>query len=190
MNRREVSVLREYASRAVTLFTVCVGVIVSIYLSRDGMFHFDNSISFYMGREVWSAVIFGLCNIVVAYNWWKCISSAREYYNKRWFIWGVLIIVAFIGLSICPYMLFGEGIISTMHRIFSRTMFLAMGLMIFEDALAETGWRKRVFLGFVCFGMLLVILSVTTQIFWDYAFIFELAWIYGYMLMLVIAAHE
>lgn len=191
MSKDEIAKLREYASRAATLFTLCVAVIASIYVKWDGgVFHFSDSISFYMGREAWSAIIFGICNVAVAYNWWQYIKDARKYYNKRWFIWGALMIASFLGISICPYMLFGEGVISTMHQIFSRIMFASMGLMIFEDALVNKGWRKGMFLIFVTYGLILILMSVLTQFFWDYTFVFESVWIYGYMLMLVIAAHE
>ncbi len=187
MKRIKLSEVKWYMLRAMAIFTACIVTIIAIYVFRDKTIHLNDSISFYMGRETWSAIIFGVCNIAVAYNWWQYIKGAEGRYNKRWLAWGALIVATFLGLSICPYMLFGEGVVSTMHQIFSRIMFVSMGMMVFEDILVSSGWRKIVMMLFLAFGLILIAMSMMTQVFWDLAIILEAMWIYGYMLMLVIA---
>lgn len=100
-----------------------------------------NSISWYVGSRVWSAIFFALGNLAVAiligrYLWMlgKLWQMPRVYF---YFIF--LVIVALIWLSVFPLGLFdtptSKSTISYFHEAGSRTMFFAMALVLFLLAL-------------------------------------------------------
>lgn len=103
----------------------------------------SRSISRYVGMETWGALIFALGNFAVAallgrYLWnmgekWK---MPRVYYYAV-FVMGV----ALVWLSMCPIGYFdndnGISLISYLHEIASRTMFVAMAVIFFIIMLNE-----------------------------------------------------
>lgn len=181
---------KHYDIVAIITMSTCIIPILISYVIRDGGFHVNNSLSLYMGREFWSAILFAICNIIASYNIWQYIRIFKERYGKVWFYLGIVMIASFIGLSLCPYMLFGEGPITMMHQICSRVMFGAMAAMAFVQGIKDSGWRKAILYAYVVYGLVLAFLSFATQLFWSFTFIFEIIYIYGFMIMLLISAHR
>ena len=60
--------------QALAVFSGVVLALVLTYVMRDGGFHMEYSISRYVGREWWSAVIFALGNFVKRI--WKSVAGA------------------------------------------------------------------------------------------------------------------
>ena len=100
-----------------------------------------NSISWYVGSQAWSAILFALGNLAVAiligqYLWMlgKSWQMSRIYF---YFIF--LVIVALIWLSVFPLGFFdtptSKSTISYFHEAGSRTMFFAMAVTAFLLAL-------------------------------------------------------
>lgn len=100
-----------------------------------------NSISWYVGSRVWSAILFALGNLAVAiligrYLWMlgKSWQMPRIYF---YFIF--LVVVALIWLSVFPLGFFdtptSKSTISYFHEAGSRTMFFAMAVVAFLLAL-------------------------------------------------------
>lgn len=184
--------------RAAIIFTVDLVATIFIYaLMRDnGELHVNYSISRYMGREGWSAGLFLISNIFVAREMWRGVKGMRKKYGEWWEAWGVVTLIGFIALSLCPVGLFDTewgqyGVVSILHQIFSRMMFVAMGMMLFMMAMKTEGVKFRnMFMGFVTYGLICAAMSFATEVFWDLTLIFETLYIYGFLLMLAIVADE
>lgn len=112
---------------------VTVAVLIVVVNSLMGYgFHLEYSISKYVGMEVWSSVLFLLSNIVVAslvgrYAW----GVGKVWKMPRLYYCGVfVIVVALLWLSVCPVGMCdvdgSKSLMTWLHEIASRTMFLAM----------------------------------------------------------------
>lgn len=119
---------------ALSIFTTTT-LIAVIANSLNGYgFHWDYSISRYVGLEAWSSIMFGAGNFVVAYLMLKALWGAGRRWQMKWFYFVIVVVMllAILGLSVCPIGRFdriyeGEpGPVSLIHEFCSRTMFALM----------------------------------------------------------------
>lgn len=182
-----------YILQGLLVFTLMLIGVIAVYVVRDGGFHLEYSISRYVGREWWSAIIFALCNFAVMVLIWKYIVREWEKYGKVWVVLMMLVTICFIGLSFCPIGLFDAtygdyGVVSILHQIFARGMFMVMAV-----ATAVEGWKRRgekwqplVCVAYVLYAVGCAVASATTQVFWDLNFVLETAYIYAFYAILMI----
>lgn len=116
------------------LTTVLAAIVFNSTLMGHG-FHSEYSISRYVGLETWSAVLFGLGNVLALilmlyylYEMGESLKMPRVYF---WLV--ILMAIGLIGLSACPVGYFdlpgtayASSAPSRIHEICSRLMFLAM----------------------------------------------------------------
>ena len=95
----------------------------------------EYSISRYVGTETWSAIVFALANLVVAFSVLAYLYRVGEKWQfRRGYYWVVILMaVGLIGLSACPIGYFdlpGEAYATSapshVHEICSRLMFVCM----------------------------------------------------------------
>lgn len=128
------------------------GILSGAYAGRVQSWALGNTISYYVGTTTWTAVMFAVLNLIVAglmghYLWqigqvWR---MPRVYYYLV-----IVLAVALIWLSVCPvhYADYAGhvSLVSRMHEVASRTMFLAMAaMMLMMAAQRETSTRTRLF---------------------------------------------
>ena len=171
---------------------VLLGVLLTC-CGRDGTFHLDYSISRYMGREAWGAIIFGIGNLVLVGCIGKYVWEMREFYGKMWVVIMAIMTGCFIGLSFCPIGLFDEvygnfGIVSTLHQIFARLMFIMMAVaaVVMGVKRKKQKWYLGICIAYALYAVGCAILSATTQMFWDFNFVFETAYIYLFYVILML----
>lgn len=175
---------------AFVLTTVTV-VAVNTYLHRA--FMPDYSISRYVGTETWSAVVFALSNLVVAF----CTLMYLYRVGEKWKFWRpyywvvIMMMVGLIGLSACPIGYFdlpGQGYAtsapSRIHEVCSRLMFVCMltvtAIVLFcNRASRATRLAAAIYVayGAVCvFGY-----ATTAPWFLQHTLLFESCYLFGFL---------
>lgn len=181
---------KKFIRTAIFIFVAVVAIITimhSFVLSEADGFHVNWSISRYMGKDYWSAIVFCLANVVVAAMTLKYLFSVKREY-KMSPIYSILIVimaVLFAALSIFPVGLFDDtwgnfGVVSEIHRRSSYTLFLFL-IFIALDLMIEI----RRGLGMHLFGAVAVAVSLFCVIsflagwdfFSDYMYIFESSYV-------------
>lgn len=193
-NLRAFGQKERYVMVALAIFTVVVLGVVLVYCFRDGGFHMEYSISRYVGREMWSAGVFLVGNLVIVGLMYEYVMEVWRKYGKLWLTLMAVMMVCFVGLSLCPIGLFdanyGEyGVVSILHQIFSRGMFMTMAViaLVMGVRLFKVGKKMAwVCLAYVGLAIILGVMSVVTKIFWDLNFMLETAYIYLFMIMLML----
>lgn len=178
-----------------------IGVFVSTSLlavtfnSLQYGWHWDYSISRYVGLETWSAILFALGNVLVAGLFGRYLYTVSEKWQMpRWFYWvTVVMAMALIGLSVCPigyFDLVGTGYASSapsrIHEICSRLMFFCMLLMAFT-----VQWRGCVQTRVRCCCVMFVLYGflclsgyfLKADWFVQSVLVFESAYLLGFMIL-------
>lgn len=150
---------------AMGIFVVTAGMAVTINSLIGTGFRLDYTISRYVGLELWSALVFALGNFVVAgailYYLYEVIQAWKMPRVAYWCV--VVMLVGLIGLSVCPIGYFdpvgakyGTSVISLIHGLCSRTMFMTMMVMMIVVALNAMASRTTRVLGvvFVVYGLI------------------------------------
>ncbi len=184
------------------LILIALGVFLSsaflaIIVNSVAKYGFDisRSISRYVGFEYWSATVFTLANLVVAglimrYLW----QLAEVWKMPRVFYYALVLMAAcLIWLSVCPIGLTdvaGEtSVISLMHELASRTMFLTMMLAAFLIAVSKkANTAAKIGNGiFVVYGLVCVV-GYLLQADWfiSYTMIYETVFLTGFMLAIAL----
>lgn len=153
---------KKFIHIATGVFTVTGVLVVLLYLVLGRGFHLNWTISRYMGTDVWSAILFGITNLIVIFCVLKYLLRVRKLYKLSSF-WMTLVfgmIAMYVGLTCCPVGLFdakwGEfGIVSTIHQICAYSMFVTMAVIVL-DTLIEVRRGK----GFVIFGISLILYMI------------------------------
>ena len=180
--------------QALAVFSGVVLALVLTYVMRDGGFHMEYSISRYVGREWWSAVIFALGNFVIVWEVYRYTRTVWKEYGKVWLGLMVVMLVCYVGLSLCPLGLFDSdietlGAVSVLHQIFARGMFITMAVIGFVKGMEIFKVRRRAAVAcfaYVALAVGLGVMSFTTKVFWDLNFVIETAYIYLFMIMLML----
>ena len=127
----------------VFLTTAFASIIVNSTLLGHG-FHLEYSVSKYVGLETWSAVIFAIGDCFVAALFGKYLWKLGEAWKMpRLFYYLIIVmVVGLLGVAFCPsgYCDFDgqKSLVTWIHEIASRTMFVAM---MAEAALIAI-WKK------------------------------------------------
>ncbi|MBR2588793.1 hypothetical protein IKE84_00380 [Candidatus Saccharibacteria bacterium] len=152
------------------------------------------TISEYVGLELWSSVFFAICNIFIILLMFRYYLSMRKRMSTAWFILSIIQVVGFIGLSICPHNAFLSGeareIVSQIHILMAKIMFLAMFGMMFER-LRISKFKNtavtRVCLAFLAYGIAYIICYASNwNIFWNSVLIWESGYIYAFIGALIL----
>lgn len=128
---------------AVFLVTSFAAIIVNSTLLGHG-FHLEYSISKYVGLETWSAVLFTIGNFFVAALFGRYLWKLGEAWGMpRLFYYLIIVmVVGLLTLSFCPSGYFDfegkKNLITWLHEISSRTMFVAM----MAEAALIAFWKK------------------------------------------------
>ena len=151
---------------AIFVFTSACIVLLNSFSMRHG-WHWDFSISRYVGSETWSAVVFMIANAAVAYMTLQYLYIVGEKWKlPRWFYYVVILMaIGLIGLSAWPIayfdpegMAYGMSGISRIHELCSRTMFFGMLMVATVIMLALAASRAtRLWAGtYVAYGLVCV----------------------------------
>ena len=160
---------KRFISAAITMFcgVELVAVLLHAVVFERG-FNPSWSISRYMGLEYWSAILFAIANFIVIFFMLKYLLGVRREYKLSvfWLIGVIVMIVAYFGLSCCPLGLFdkawGEyGTVSSLHHIFSHTLFVSM-IVIAVDTLIEVHKGRP----FMIYGVLMLVFAAFCS--WGY----------------------
>lgn len=154
------------------------------------------SISTYVGLRTWSAVAFALCNCAVAglignYLWkvGQAWSMPKLYYYACF-----LMLVALIWLSFCPIGYFDNGartgVISNMHQVASRSMFVLM--LIVTAMLAGrpnlTGRAQVALASFIVYALLCLVGYMTQgEWFTSFFMIYETLYLAWFVIALMVS---
>lgn len=178
------------------LFMVVVSIIVFTHAFVEGYgLHFSYSISRYIGLTPWSAILFFLNSLVIAFFMYKYLRKTMLEWNmtRLWWLCSVLMLVMLVMLAACPVGLFDArwgdfGIISILHQFSSRCMFLLAVLTGIETMIK---FRKAKFirffsLFFVLYGAIFAILTTVGNWFvLDNMLFFEWAFLAFYLIMMI-----
>lgn len=189
--RMMLSAKRGLLASLVLFVMVSMMIVIANSLSGYGL-HWDYSISKYVGLELWSSITFVLSNIIVAavvgrYAWKLGVSWRMP---RIYFYCVFVMVVALIWLSMCPTALCDfDGkisLISWMHHISSRTMFLMMlivGVMLMFTKRADE--RSRTWSAiFVAYGVVCM-LGYLTNGSWFVLLVWESLYIDSFLVMLL-----
>jgi len=156
-------------------------------------FHLDYTISRYVGLETWSALLFGLGNVVVAWFSWKFLLWIQaECEIPKWLmvILAGIFIVGLLGVSVCPMGYFdepgttyGSSVPSFIHNRCSRVMFFSMLMLIVVVAtkLKMEGWLKVATAVYVVYGLICVVMFLAKMSWFNgLILIFESSYIFGF----------
>lgn len=133
------------------------GIISEAYLGRAQAWALGNTISYYVGTTTETAVLFAVLNFVtvglMGYYLWQMGQVWRM--PRIYHYLAVILAVAFVWLSVCPvyYADFAGhvSLVSRMHEVASRTMFMMMALVVLvvilnREASTGTRWLGAAFL--------------------------------------------
>ncbi len=158
-----------------------------------------NSISWYVGSQTWSAILFALGNVVVALVMSRFLWTLGERWQmpRAFFFFLILLVVALVWLSVFPLGYFDlenqKSVISYLHEAGSRTMFFAMAVVIFFlSTKAKLSKPLRVTLRcFVLYAVFCVV-AVLAGISGFYAglLFFESFYIFAFMMLLLWCGEE
>ena len=175
-----------HAATGVFLATEVLVIVLYTFAFGRG-FNLNWSISRYMGTDYWSAILFALSNFLVVFLVLKYLLQVRKVHKLSlfWLVLVIAMVVAYVGLSICPIGLFDPswghfGIVSTLHHTFSQTLFAIMAMVALGTMLVIK--RGKIF---IAFGIALIVYMVGSTycykasigFFIDNVLIFESAYI-------------
>ncbi len=152
------------------------------------------TISMYVGLELWTSVFFAICNAVIIFLMARYYRANWKDLSPIWLIFGIVQLVGFAGLSLCPHVSFVDGkageVMVGMHILFARVMFVAMFAMGLERLRLATLKKRniaRACLAFLAYGLLCIVgnSSQWTMI-WSPVFLWETGYIYAFMGMLAL----
>lgn len=178
------------------LITIIIVVGHSIFAGRG--FHLDYTISRYIGLGTWSAILFLATSIFIFVNILKYLEYLKTTYNLNNFWWAVAIItmVSLLGVGLCPIGYFDEiygnfGLVSTIHRIASSTMFCSSLLLIFLT-IPKAYKEKRFFIAsilYLIYGCFFVICyTLNLHFLFNNIFIFESTFLTFFYIVLLATA--
>lgn len=177
---------------ALGLFLVEVVAIIAISSLKYGL-HLEWTISRYVGLETWSALLFALGNLGVAFLMLRYLYGIGERFEmgRGFYILVVVVVIALVGLSVCPLGYFDitrpialSNAVSRIHEICSRTMFAVMVflavMMVFCRCATE---RTKIMAGvFIVYGVVCAFgFFVQADWFIQAGLVFETLYILGFM---------
>lgn len=156
---------------------------------------FDYTISRYVGLKTWSAIMFALGNFVVAGAMLKYLYGVAENWKMpRWVFWLIVVmLVALIGLSVCPigyfdpeWAKYGTSAPSLIHGLCSRTMFASMLVMMVMVVLCTLAsrWTRIFAVIFLAYGIF-CLYGYFSRVKWfeGAVLVFESLYLFGFMVL-------
>ena len=180
---------------APVIFAFSQIIIIGYYWLFGGYFwDLTLTISRYVGLQLWSSVLFAVCNFVIAGLLFRYYIHVRKYFSPIWFVLGLIEVIGFIGLSIFPHVNFVspeiKEIFVNAHIGFARTMFVAMfcmGLERLRIARLKDDVATKATIAFLLYGVIYITgYSTKWNTMWDTMFIWETGYIYAFMAMLIL----
>lgn len=176
--------------------SVARGILAEAYMGRRQAWALGNTISYYVGTTTETAVLFAVLNFVtvglMGYYLWQMGQVWRMPRAYHYLV--VILAVALVWLSVCPvyYADFSGhvSLVSRMHEVASRTMFVTMALIVLTTVLnREAGTSTRVL------GVLYLILTVVSVLgyltrgvwFMPAILIWESGYIFAFLLLMAAA---
>lgn len=172
------------------------GILSGAYMGRAQAWALGNTISYYVGTSTWAAVMFAVLNFVtvllIGYYLWQLgqvWQMSRIYYHLV-----VILAVAFVWLSVCPvyyadYM--GHvSLVSRIHEVASRTMFVMMALIVLLVVLNRTASTGTRALGvvYLMFAIVSVLGYLTNGAWFTPAIlVWESSYILAFLLVMIVA---
>ena len=156
-------------------------------------FHIDYTISRYVGLETWSAIVFGLGNVMVAYLSFRFLMWIQVRGKvPKWLmlILAGIFVVGLLGLSACPMGYFdepgspyGSSVPSFIHNRCSRIMFFSM-LVLAAVIAAKLKLSKKMQIAlaaYIIYGLFCV-LAFLGHVGWfgQGILVFESSYIFGF----------
>lgn len=176
------------------LGTAALIIALNSIVCRYG-FHIDYTISRYVGLEHWSAIVFFISNVFVAFLVGKYLFQLGDAWKmpKLFYVVTVLMAVALVGLSAFPIGLFDvndtTSIISWAHQITSRTMFIAMMLIAMMIVVCRRAGvlAHRANVIFLVFAVVFLVGYLTKAAwFLDHVMVYETAYLFGFMVAMAL----
>ncbi len=133
--------------------SVVRGILSGAYAGRVQAWALGNTISYYVGTSTVTAVMFAVLNFVmVGLMWYYLWQMGQEWQMPRTYYYlAVILVVTIVWLSVCPVyyadFMGHVSLVSRMHEVASRTMFVTMALIMLLIASrpeASTGTRVLV----------------------------------------------
>lgn len=180
---------------APAIFAFSQIVIIGYYWIFGGYFgDLTLTISRYVGLQLWSSILFAICNFVITGLLLRYYISVRKNFSKVWFVLGLIEVVGFIGLSVFPHVNFVspevKEVFVNIHIGFARTMFVAMfcmGLERLRIARLKDNTATKATLAFLLYGIMYITgYSAKWDVMWNTMFIWETGYIYAFMAMLIL----
>jgi len=157
--------------------------------------NFTLTISAYVGLRLWTSIFFAICNLIIVILMLRYYLFARKKLSVVWFIFSLVQITGFIGLSICPHNVFmSDGTretINFIHILMARMMFIAMfGMML--ERLRLAGLNKslsaKACLAFLAYGVIYIVSYASNwNVLWNLVLIWESGYIYAFMGALILS---
>ncbi len=180
---------------ALAIFLVTSGLAVALNSLAGTGLRFDYTISRYVGLKTWSAIMFAIGNFVVAGAMLKYLYSVVENWKMpRWVFWLIVVmLVALIGLSVCPigyfdpeWAKYGTSAPSLIHGICSRVMFASMLVMIVMVVLCTLAskWTRIFAVIFLAYGVF-CLYGYFSRVKWfeNTVLVFESLYLFGFMVL-------
>lgn len=180
---------------APVIFAFSQLVILGYYWIFGGYFgDLTLTISRYVGLQLWSSILFAVCNILIIVLLLRYFWSVRKVFSPIWFLLSLIEVVGFIGLSIFPHVNFvppeTKEVFVNIHIGFARTMFVAMFLMGLERlriARLKDDVATKATIAFLIYGIIYITgYSAKWNIMWGTMLIWETGYIYAFMAMLIL----
>lgn len=177
----------------VFLTTSLTAVILNSFVMGYGL-NVERSISRYVGFEVWSSVIFALGNFFAAGATGAFLWHLGELWQlpRVYYYCVIAMVVGLVGLSLCPIGLFDvngqKSIISLIHELSSRTMFIMMMAVMALLAARPYGTRlsRTLCWTYVVYGLVCTVGYLARgSWFIPYCLLFETCYIAAFVVVLL-----
>ncbi len=177
------------------LGTAFIAIFVNSFVFNYGL-HLDQSISHYVGLELWSAIMFTLGNIFVgmfvANYLWKMGLAWKM--PRIFYLVVVILVAALIALSVFPSGIYNDGsgkisIVTWAHMLSSRGMFIMMMLVAAMIILRRRANRAAnvACAVYLVYAVICVVGYMTAgEWFTKYLMIFETVYLAGFMTVLAV----
>jgi len=177
---------------AITITAILINSAAYIGTSRP--WFSGNSISWYVGSQAWSALLFALGNLIVAISMSHFLwgLGLKLKMPRAYFFFITLLVVALVWLSAFPLGFFdtldSKSTVSCLHEAGSRMMFFAMAIVTsFLATKAQLGKPLRIvsglFVGYAVFCALAVVTGFGK--FYAALLFFEAFYIFAFMMLVL-----
>ena len=186
---------------APAIFAFSQIIILGYYWFFDGYFgDLTLTISRYVGLELWSSVLFAICNIIISVFMMRYYLATWKKLSTFWLICGIVQLIGFIGLSLVPHIAFVSGeageTMVLWHNILARVMFFAMFGMAIERLRLATKDKitsktrlmaTNTCIFFLMYGLTYAVsYTLNLDVLFSGILIWETGYIYAFMGMLIL----